>query len=69
MHLHQKDKIQSLLHVLRSQPNLASYGQYISPFTAFVLHSPFLKRIEGGVDDLVFLLEGRDLELRPPQAD
>ena len=51
MHLHQKDKIQSLLNVLRPQPNLEHDRQYLSPLTAFVLYFPLLTRIEGGVSD------------------
>ena len=70
MHLHQKDKIkiQSLLNVPRPEPNLEQVIVNIFPHSPLLYYFPFLTRIKG-VELIFFLLEGRDLELRPPQAD
>ena len=68
MHLHQKDKIQSLLNVLRPQPNLEHVIVNIFPHSPHLYYTSPCWREKKEVL-VIFLLDGRDLELRPPQAD
>ena len=55
MHLHQKDKIQSLLNVLRPQPNPEQVVVNIFRHSPLLYYFPFLTRMEGGVDDILFI--------------
>ena len=68
MHLHKKDKIQSLLNVLRSQLNLEHVIVNIFPHSPLLYYTSPCWREKKEVL-VIFLLDGRDLELRPPQAD
>ena len=55
MHLHQKDKIQSLLNVLSPQPNPEQVVVNIFRHSPLLYYFPFLTRMEGGVDDILFI--------------